>query len=154
MCAVSEPADVIDPSFRFCASQAQQYQWLKEDYPVVFERVRALVAAGRFLPVGGAWVEPDTNVPCGEALVRQLSLGQRFFRREFGITCREFWLPDTFGYSSQLPQLLRAAGMRSFLSQKLSWNLVNKFPHTAFSWRGLDGSAVTAYFPPADTYNG
>ncbi|XP_014636427.1 PREDICTED: alpha-mannosidase 2C1 isoform X5 [Ceratotherium simum simum] len=94
----------------------------------------------------------DGNLPSGEAMVRQFLQGQNFFRQEFGKMCSEFWLPDTFGYSAQLPQIMRSCGIRHFLTQKLSWNLVNSFPHHTFFWEGLDGSRVLAHFPPGDSY--
>ncbi len=142
-----------DPAFRFAASQAAQYQWIRDGHPGLWRRLRAAVKAGRFLPAGGTWVEPDCNLPSGESLVRQFLHGQRFFRREFGAPCAEFWNPDVFGYCSQLPQILRGAGIRRFLTQKLSWNQFNKFPHHTFLWEGLDGSRVLTHFPPTDTYN-
>ncbi|XP_046506003.1 alpha-mannosidase 2C1 isoform X3 [Equus quagga] len=94
----------------------------------------------------------DGNLPSGEAMVRQFLQGQNFFLQEFGKMCSEFWLPDTFGYSAQLPQIMRSCGIRHFLTQKLSWNLVNSFPHHTFFWEGLDGSRVLAHFPPGDSY--
>ena len=109
--------------------------------------------AGRWVPVGGTWVEPDCNLPSGESLVRQFLHGQRFFERELGRRCREFWNPDVFGYNGQLPQIMRGAGIGRFLTQKLSWNRFNAPPHHTFTWQGIDGSEVLAHFPPADTYN-
>jgi alpha-mannosidase len=141
------------PEYRFACSQAQQYAWLKERDPDLYEGIRAKVAGGQFVPVGGSWVEPDLNVPSGESLVRQLLHGQRFFEQEFGIRCREFWAPDSFGYCGQLPQLLRGAGMTRFLTQKLSWNRFNPPEWHTFDWQGDDGSEVLVHFPPADTYN-
>ena len=105
------------------------------------------------MPVGGTWIEPDCNLPSGESLVRQFLYGQRFFEREFGRRCREFWNPDVFGYNGQLPQIMRGAGIGRFLTQKLSWNRFNPPPHHTFTWQGIDGSQVLAHFPPADTYN-
>jgi alpha-mannosidase len=141
------------PEFRFACSQAQQYAWVKERNPELWQRIRAKVAAGQFVPVGGAWVEPDLNIPSGESLVRQLLHGQRFFEHEFGIRCTEFWAPDAFGYAGQLPQLIRGAGMTRFFTQKLSWNRFNQPDEHTFVWQGTDGSEVLAHFPPADTYN-
>jgi alpha-mannosidase len=115
-------------------------------------RVRNKVATGQFHPVGGSWVEHDTNMPSGESLVRQFIYGQRFFESNFGDRCKTFWLPDTFGYSSQLPQICRLAGMTRFFTQKLSWNNINKFPYTTFSWVALDGSQVICHMCPAETY--
>ncbi|XP_078729371.1 alpha-mannosidase 2C1 [Lampetra fluviatilis] len=142
-----------DPEFTFVCSQAQQLSWLKRRYPrSLYPRVRAAVARGAFVPVGGTWVEFDGNLPSGESLVRQFLLGQRFFLHEFGARCDEFWLPDTFGYSAQLPQIMTSCGARRFVTQKLSWNLVNAFPHSTFHWEGLDGTRVLTHFPPAESY--
>jgi alpha-mannosidase len=150
----SNQCDLMDryPEHRFAVSQAQQYKWLKQYYPYVFDRVKDKVKKGTFQPVGGSWVEHDTNLPSGESLVRQFVYGQRFFESNFGERCRTFWLPDTFGYSSQLPQLCRLAGMTRFFTQKLSWNNINKFPHTTFNWVSLDGSQVICHMAPAETY--
>ena len=137
----------------FAASSAQQYAWLREHYPALFERVRAQVAAGRFVPVGGMWVESDTNMPGGEALARQFVAGKRFFIDEFGVEPMEVWLPDSFGYSGALPQLIKAAGSRWFLTQKISWNETNAMPHHTFAWEGIDGTRIFTHFPPVDTYN-
>jgi alpha-mannosidase len=141
------------PELRFACSQAQQYAWIKERNPDLYARIRAKVGTGQFVPVGGSWVEPDCNIPSGESLVRQLLHGQRFFEDEFGIRCREFWSPDAFGYCSQLPQIMRLAGMTRFLTQKLSWNRFNRPDHHTFAWQGIDGSEVLGHFPPADTYS-
>ena len=100
------------------------------------------------------WVEPDTNVPSGESLVRQVTFGARFFAEEFGVESDELWIPDVFGYSAALPQIAARAGMRALITQKLSWNDTNHLPHTTFWWEGLDGSRLLTHFPPADTYNG
>lgn len=113
----------------FVQSQAQLYEWVKDMYPVLWKEVCQRVKEGRFVPVGGTWVEMDCNIPCGESLVRQFLMGQGFFEVEFGRRCREFWLPDTFGYSAQLPQIMRGCGVDRFLTQKLSWNSFNKFPY-------------------------
>jgi alpha-mannosidase len=140
------------PHHKFAFSQAQQVHWLREDYPDLYSRVRKAVAAGSFLPVGGTWVEQDANIPGSEAMVRQFLYGQRLFAESFGVRSQVFWLPDTFGYCAQLPQILRGVGQRYFLTQKLSWNLINPFPYHSFLWRGIDGSQVLAHFPPTDTY--
>jgi alpha-mannosidase len=139
--------------YQFACSQAQQYEWLKDHYPALYERLCDKVRAGQFIPVGGTWIEPDCNLPSGESLVRQFLFGQRFFQKEFGVTCREFWNPDVFGYSGALPQIMRGAGVRYFLTQKLSWNQFNKPASHTFIWEGIDGSRVLTHFPPADTYN-
>lgn len=142
-----------DEDFLYGMSSAQQYAWLKEHRPEVYKRVKEAVAAGRFLPLGGMWVESDTVMPSGESLVRQFLYGQRFFRQEFGIQSQGVWLPDSFGYSPALPQLMRRAGFSWFFTQKISWNQVNKFPHHTFLWEGIDGSRVFSHFPSMDTYN-
>ncbi|SLM37789.1 alpha-mannosidase [Lasallia pustulata] len=146
--------DLLDryPEYRFVGSQAQQYKWLEQLYPSLYDRVKAKVKKGTFQPIGGSWVEHDTNMPSGESLVRQFLYGQRFFESHFGDRCTTFWLPDTFGYSSQLPQLCRLAGMSRFFTQKLSWNNINSFPHTTFNWVSLDGSQVLCHMSPAETY--
>ncbi|KAA0920549.1 alpha-mannosidase [Streptomyces apricus] len=141
-----------DADFVFAATSAQQFAWVKQFYPELFERVRARVHEGRFIPVGGMWVESDTNMPGGEALVRQFLHGQNFFLREFGVLSRETWLPDSFGFTAALPQIARGAGTDSFLTQKLSWNDTNRMPHHTFLWEGIDGTRIFTHFPPNDTY--
>lgn len=142
-----------DPDFVFAASSAQQYAWMKEHYPDLFERIRARAIEGRFVPVGGMWVESDTNMPGGEALARQLVAGKAFFMREFGVEPLEVWLPDSFGYTAAFPQIVAASGSRYFLTQKTSWNETNRMPHHTFSWEGIDGTRIFTHFPPVDTYN-
>ena len=134
-------------------SSAQQYAWIKEHRPEVYARVKQAVADGRFVPVGGMWVEADAVLPGGESLIRQFLYGQRFFLDEFGIECRGAWLPDSFGSSGALPQLLVGAGFEWFLTQKISWNERNRFPHSSFEWEGIDGSRIFTHFPSMDTYN-
>lgn len=141
------------PDYQFVCSQAQQLDWMKREQPALYAKIKRRVRDGRFIPAGGAWIEPDCNLPAGESLVRQFLVGQRFFRREFGRSCHEFWNPDVFGYNGQLPQILRGAGLRRFLTQKLSWNQINKPPAHTFWWEGIDGSRVLTHFPPADNYS-
>lgn len=142
-----------DPDYRFVCSQAVQYHWMEERYPALFERIRERVARGQFVPVGGMWVESDMNLPSGESIVRQFVHGQRYFESRFGVRCREVWIPDVFGYPASLPQIFVEAGCERFITQKLSWNKQNRFPHNTFWWEGLDGSRVLTHFPPVDTYN-
>ncbi|GAA5185685.1 glycoside hydrolase family 38 C-terminal domain-containing protein [Rugosimonospora acidiphila] len=142
-----------DPDFVFSCSSAQQLAWIKRDYPALFERIRQRVAEGRFIPVGGMWVESDTNMPSGESLVRQFTFGQRFFEAEFEVRCEEVWLPDSFGYTGALPQIARGAGAQWFFTQKLSWNRVNAMPHNTFRWEGHDGSSLFTHMAPIETYN-
>ncbi|MFF9897900.1 alpha-mannosidase [Streptomyces longispororuber] len=141
------------PELVFACSQAQQYAWVKEHQPHIWERIKKAVADGTWAPVGSMWVESDANMPGGEALARQLVHGKRFFQEEFGVETEEIWLPDSFGYTAAFPQLARLAGVRWFLTQKLSWNQSNKMPHHTFWWEGIDGTRVFTHFPPVDTYN-
>lgn len=140
------------PEFLFACSQAAQYEWIKENAPGLYERIKEKVREGRFIPVGGSWVEPDCNLTAGESLVRQFLFGQRFFRREFGITCHEFWSPDAFGYSAALPQILNQVDIHNFISVKLSRNQFNILPSHSFLWEGLDGSQILTHFPSSEVY--
>ncbi|NAZ80280.1 alpha-mannosidase [Kineococcus sp. R8] len=142
-----------DPDLVFACSSAQQYAWVRDTQPELFARIRQRVAEGRFVPVGGMWVESDTNMPGGEALARQFVAGKRFFAEELGVEPLDVWLPDSFGYTAAMPQIARAAGARWFLTQKPSWNEVNRMPHHSFAWEGIDGTRIFTHFPPADTYN-
>ena len=142
-----------DPAYRFSCSQAQQYAWIEERHPDLFARITEKVDAGQWIPVGGMWVEADMNLPSGESLARQIVHGQRYFTEKFGAPCQEVWIPDVFGYPAGLPQLFAAGGMTRFVTQKLSWNKQNRFPHHTFWWEGLDGTRVLTHFPPVDTYN-
>ena len=142
------------PEYRFVCSAAQHLAWIEERYPDLFARIAERVRTGQFVPVGGMWVEADCNLASGEALVRQIVFGKRYFADRFGVDCRELWLPDAFGYTAALPQIMAAAGVDWFVSQKLSWNETNRFPFHTFWWEGIDGTRVRAHFPPADTYNG
>ena len=142
------------PEYVFAASQPAQYEWMKSTYPDIYRRVRERVASGNWEPVGAMWVEADCNLPSGEALVRQLLHGKRFFMHELGEETRILWLPDVFGYPGNLPQLIKESGCDYFLTQKLSWNDTNKPEHHTFWWEGIDGTRVFTHFPPADTYNG
>lgn len=137
-------------------SQPQQMAWMKEQHPGLFERMRRAVGAGRMELQGSFWVEPDMNLPSGESLVRQALVGRRFLQEEFGLTddqLRLCWLPDTFGYNGNLPQILRGTGMDWFLTIKLAWNKINDFPHRSFHWQGIDGSTVLVHMPPEGDYN-
>ncbi|RFC70068.1 glycoside hydrolase family 38 C-terminal domain-containing protein [Streptomyces sp. AcE210] len=142
-----------EPDFVFAMSQAQQWAWVKEHRPEVWARVKKAVADGRFVPAGGMWVESDTNMPGSEAMARQFVHGKRFFLDEFGVENDEAWLPDTFGFAAGLPQIIKAAGSKWLLTQKISWSQTNKFPHHTFQWEGIDGTRIFTHFPPVDTYN-
>ncbi|MFI2367927.1 alpha-mannosidase [Streptomyces sp. NPDC018833] len=142
-----------EPEFVFAMSQAQQFAWIKEHRPEVYAKVKKAITDGRFVPAGGMWVESDTNMPGSEAMARQFVHGKRFFLDEFGIENDEAWLPDTFGFAAGLPQIIRAAGAKWLLTQKISWSQTNTFPHHTFLWEGIDGTRIFTHFPPVDTYN-
>jgi alpha-mannosidase len=141
-----------DPDLVYAMSSAQQWEWVRTEHPELFARVKEHAAAGRFVPAGGMWVESDTNMVGGEAMARQFLVGQRWFEEHLGTTCEEVWLPDSFGYTAALPQMVSLAGARWFLTQKISWNTTNVFPHHTFWWEGIDGTRVFTHFPPVDTY--
>jgi len=141
------------PSYVFGASQAQHYQFVKDHYPALYEKVKEKVAQGRWEVQGAMWVEADNNLISGESIVRQILLGKNFFREEFGVEVKNLWLPDVFGYSASLPQILKKAGVDYFVTQKISWSQFNQFPYHTFIWQGIDGSEVINHFPPEDNYN-
>ena len=143
--------DLMDQydDFTYAHTQAYTYETLEKYYPEIFERVRKRVEEGRFELVGGMYVEPDCNVPTAESLVRQSLYGQQYFREKFNRTVNNCWLPDVFGNTWILPQILRKSGMDYFVSNKMStWNDTNLFPHNNFIWRGIDGSDILACVPP------
>lgn len=142
-----------EPDLVFASSQVQHLAWMAQQYPDLFERIKDRVAEGRWIVEGGTWVEPDGNMPSGESFARQFLQGQTWLQENLGFTATSFWLPDTFGYSAGLPQIARGAGCDTFITQKLSWNSVNVFPHTTLLWEGLDGSGLLTHFPPADNYS-
>lgn len=134
------------PEYVFMSSQPQLYQFVKQDYPELYDEIKKCVAEGRWEPEGAMWLEADCNVASGEALVRQLLLGIRFFEKEFGVRSKILWLPDVFGYSAALPQILKKSGIDYFMTTKISWNEYNKLPHDTFMWKGLDGTEILTYF--------
>jgi alpha-mannosidase len=144
------------PEFHFVQSFAEYYRGLEDENRALMEQVKARAAAGQWETIGGFWVEPDINMPCGESLVRQALYGQRYFERVFGRRHAVAWLPDTFGFSPALPQVLRGAGLTGLFTIKIGWSETNKFPHTRFWWEGIDGSRVLVQQmnTPEDTYNG
>ena len=133
------------PEYLFIQSSAFHSDWIRRHYPELFERIRQRVAEGRYEPNGGVWVECDCNLTGGETLIRQFLWGQRFTRKYFGYTSDCFWLPDTFGYSSAIPQIMKGCGVRYFLTTKMSWNDTNTFPMTTFLWQGIDGTRVLTH---------
>ncbi|GAC1432664.1 MAG: alpha-mannosidase [Ktedonobacteraceae bacterium] len=162
---VSNVLDLMDryPQLYYSQSQPQVLQWLKEDMPEIYARLKQRVTEGRFEPVGAMWVEVDCNLPSGESLVRQIMHGTRFTQQEFGITPHHIWLPDVFGYSAALPQIMRGCDIPVFMTTKISWNQFNRMPCDTFRWRGIDGSEVLTHFVTAPdphatntyyTYNG
>ena len=133
------------PDFRFAQSSAWAYQAVEDADPALFERVREHIEAGRWDVVGGMWVEPDANLPSGESLVRQALYGQRYFRDRFGQTARLAWVPDSFGFTPGLPQILQQAGLTSLMTAKMSWNETNRFPYDVFWWEGIGGARVLCH---------
>ena len=150
------------PEYQFIQSQPQLYDYIREDCPAIYEEIKENVKAGKWEVTGGMWVESDCNVPSGESLVRQLLFGTRFIRKEFGVECRVLWLPDVFGYSWALPQILAKSGLKYFMTTKISWSQYNRPAYDTFMWRGLDGTEILTHFitttesekPRYYTYNG
>jgi alpha-mannosidase len=142
------------PEFSFTQSQPFLYEVCRQDYPDLWERLKARVAEGRWETTGAMWVEPDANLPSGESLIRQLLYGQAFYKREFGTESRVVWLPDTFGFPASFPQILAGCGIRYLLTSKISWNDTNRFPYDTFRWRGSDGtSEVLTHFLTTQQYH-
>ncbi|MCB1692648.1 MAG: alpha-mannosidase [Pseudomonadales bacterium] len=141
------------PDYRFGASQPHLYQMTRDNYPALYKEIKAAVKAGRWEVQGGMWVESDCNIPSGESLVRQVLHGKRFFRAEFGVDVDHLWLPDVFGYSAALPQILHRSGIKYFTTHKLNWNQFNRFPHHTMYWEGIDGTRIFAHFMTGNDYN-
>jgi len=135
------------PEYQFLQSQAHLYWMVKTKYPELYERVKKSVKKGQWLPDGGMWVEPDTNVSGGESLIRQFMHGKRFFKEEFGVNSELMWLPDVFGYSGAIPQIMKGCGIRYFSTQKIFWtyNGGETFPYNLFWWEGIDGTKILSY---------
>ena len=142
------------PEYKFMSSQAFLYQNLKEEAPDLYEEVKARIREGRWECEGAMWVEADCNLSSGESLVRQVLYGKTFFKNEFGVDNRVLWLPDVFGYSAALPQILRKCGVDWFVTSKISWNDVDRMPHDTFSWKGIDGSEINTHFITAQDDKG
>ena len=147
--------DLIEryPDYVFGASMPQHYQFMKDYYPNIYKRIKTAVKKGQWELQGGMWVEADCNLISGESMVRQLLYGKIFYKKEFGVDVDNLWLPDVFGYSAALPQILKLAEINYFLTQKISWNQFNEFPFQTFNWRGIDGTEILTHFPPENTYN-
>ncbi len=134
------------PEYRFMQSSALHSEWMKDYYPTIFADMKKRVAEGRYEPNGGVYVECDCNITSGELMVRQFLKGQQFTRENFGYTSDSFWLPDTFGYNGNIPQIMLGCGCKYFYTTKMSWNEMNKFPFMSFTWKGIDGSSVLTHF--------
>lgn len=151
------------PEYYFLQTQPQLYKYVKEEFPEIYEEIKKRVKEGRWEPDGGMWVEADCNLTSGESLTRQFLLGRKFMLEEFGKEPTFLWLPDVFGYSWALPQILKKSGIELFMTTKISWSQYNRMPHDTFRWKGLDGSEIMTHFittlePSPDcwfyTYNG
>jgi len=142
------------PDYVFGASQPQHYQFVKDHYPELYQKIKEKVKTGQWECQGAAWVEADCNVISGESMVRQIVHGKNFYKDEFDFDVKNLWIPDVFGYSASMPQIMKKSGVDYFLTQKISWSQFNDFPHTTFWWQGIDGSEVLTHFPPGNSYNG
>ena len=151
----SSQIDLIEkyPDYIFGASAAQHYAFVKQYYPALYRKIKKAVKSGRWEIQGGMWVESDCNLISGESMIRQFLHGKNFFRDEFGFEVKNLWIPDVFGYSASMPQIIKKSGCDFFLTQKISWSQFNKFPYQTFRWKGIDGSSVITHFPPENTYN-
>lgn len=134
------------PEYRFMQSSALHCEWMKDYYPDIFAEMQKRVAEGRYEPNGGVYVECDCNITSGELMVRQFLKGQQFTRKYFNYTSDSFWLPDTFGYNGNIPQIMRGCDVKYFYTTKISWNELNRFPYESFTWKGIDGSSVLTHF--------
>lgn len=137
------------PDYKFMSPQAQLYDYVKQDYPELYENIKEKIKEGRWEAEGSMWVESDTNVISGESLVRQFLVGKRFFKQEFGVETKIMWLPDVFGYTAALPQIMKLADIDYFMTTKISWSEYNRFPYDTFLWQGIDGSEILSHFAPS-----
>lgn len=134
------------PEYIFLQSQPQLYKYIKEDYPELYEKIKQQVANHRWEVDGAMWLEADCNIPSGESLVRQILHGKKFIKEEFNQEMHYLWLPDVFGYSWALPQILKKSGIDTFMTTKISWNQFNRMPHDTFIWKGMDGTEILTHF--------
>ena len=134
------------PEYVFLQTQPQLYEFMKEEFPSIYQKIKERVKEGRWEADGAMWVEADCNLTSGESLTRQILIGSRFFKEEFGKEPEYLWLPDVFGYSWALPQILKKSGIDTFMTTKISWNQYNRMPHDTFIWKGIDGSEILAHF--------
>jgi len=142
------------PEYKFIQSQPASYEMCKKYYPELFARIKEAVKGGQWIADGAMWVEPDTNMASGEALIRQLLHGKRYYKEEFGVDSEILWLPDTFGYTAALPQILKGCGVKYLVTQKIFWsyNEGEQFPYHYFTWQGMDGSRIVSFLPTSYTY--
>lgn len=143
------------PEYKYIQSQPAAYEMCREHYPELFERIREAAKKGQWIPEGASWVEPDTNMTSGESLVRQILYGKRYFKENFGVDSVVLWIPDTFGYSAALPQILNGCGVKYLVTQKIFWsyNEGDRFPYHYFTWQGADGSKIDAFLPTSYNYH-
>ncbi|MFW6007367.1 MAG: alpha-mannosidase [Halanaerobiales bacterium] len=141
------------PEYYFLQSQPQLYEYIKNDYPEIYEQIKERIKDKKWEAEGGMWVEADCNISSGESLVRQLLYGKRFLKQEFDIDCKYLWLPDVFGYSWALPQILKKSGIETFMTTKISWNQYNEMPHDTFNWKGIDGTEILTHFITTPTHS-
>lgn len=134
------------PEYQFLQTQPQLYDYIKTDYPEIYQQMKDRIAEGKWEAGGAMWLEADCNIPSGESLVRQILHGKAFFKEEFGVDCHYLWLPDVFGYSWALPQILNKSGIKTMMTTKISWNQYNRMPHDTFYWKGIDGSEILTHF--------
>jgi len=141
--------------FHFMCSQAQHYAWIRQMHPALFEQIRRRVQEGRWQPIGAMWVEPDANIPSGESLIRQIIHGIGFWTEQFGEHARQrmLFLPDTFGFSAIIPQIMALSGLDTFVTNKLWWSDRDEFAHVTFWWQGIDGTRVLGHLTPGQDYN-
>lgn len=142
------------PDYKFMSSQALLYKYFKEEAPEKYEELKQRVKEGRWEVEGAMWVEADCNLSSGESLIRQIIKGKKFFKDEFGVESKILWLPDVFGYSAALPQILNKCGVEWFITSKISWNDTNRMPYDTFLWQGIDGSKIKSYFLTAQNDTG
>ena len=141
------------PQFVFMYNQSVLFDFLKKDYPEIWDRMVKKIKSGQFEIEGAMWVEPDVNIASGESLVRQIMRGRRFHLEHFGVDPKTVWLPDTFGYSANLPQIMHKSGLKYFVTSKLSWNDTDRHPYDTFFWRGIDGTTTKAQLITAQKYD-
>lgn len=141
------------PNYIFLQSQPQAYEYAEKYYPEIFERIKKAIAAGKWEANGGMWVEADTNVPSTESLIRQFLVGGQYFQEKLGVRSDTLWLPDVFGYSGNLPQIIKGCGIDYFITSKIGWNQTNRFPYDLFKWEGIDGTTILSHYIKLN-YNG